>query len=48
MLASRHISGKLVIGARPEPHFLAHAWVEHEGDPVLDPGDGSFQRLVEL
>jgi hypothetical protein len=37
-----------VIGARGGPDFLAHAWVEHGGDPVLDPGDDSFGRLVEL
>ena len=48
LLARRGISGTLVIGARPAPDFLAHAWVEHDGEPVLDPGDGSFGRLVEL
>ena len=48
LLARRGIPAKLVIGARAAPHFLAHAWVEHEGDPVLSPGDGSFRRLVEL
>lgn len=48
LLARRGIQAKLVIGARTEPEFLAHAWVEHAGDPVLDPGDGSFGRLVEL
>jgi hypothetical protein len=48
MLARRGIPAKLVIGARSAPDFLAHAWVEHAGAPVLDPGDGSFGRLVEL
>jgi hypothetical protein len=48
LLARRGIPAKLVIGARSAPDFLAHAWVEHAGDPVLDPGDGSFGRLVEL
>lgn len=48
MLARRGIDAKLVIGARPAPEFLAHAWVEHEGEPVITPGDGSFARLVEL
>ncbi len=48
LLARRGIEAKLVIGARTTPDFLAHAWVEHDGDPVLDPGDGSFGRLVEL
>lgn len=48
LLARRGIPAKLVIGARAAPGFLAHAWVEHAGDPVLAPGDGSFGRLVEL
>ena len=48
LLARRGVAAKLVIGARTEPEFLAHAWVEHEGEPVLDPGDGSFARLTEL
>ena len=48
LLARRGIPAKLVIGARAAPDFLAHAWVEYAGDPVLSPGDGSFGRLVEL
>lgn len=48
LLAARGISSRLVIGTRTTPEFLAHAWVEHGGEPVLDPGDGSFNRLTEL
>ena len=48
LLAKRGIPAKLVIGARSGPDFLAHAWVESDGNPVLSPGDGSFGRLVEL
>ena len=48
LLAKRGIPARLVIGARAGPDFLAHAWVEHGGEPVLPPGDGSFGRLVEL
>lgn len=48
LLARRGITAKLVIGARPGPEFLAHAWVECDGQAVLSPGDGSFSRLVEL
>jgi hypothetical protein len=48
LLASRGVEAKLVIGARTTPEFLAHAWVEHDGKPVLDPGDEPFGRLVEL
>lgn len=48
LLARRGISGRLVIAARTAPDFLAHAWVEHDGIPVLDPEGDSFGRLVEL
>ena len=48
LLARRGVGSTLVIGARTAPSFLAHAWVEHEGRPVLDPGDGSFARLTEI
>jgi hypothetical protein len=48
LLASRGIQAKLVIGARTTPEFLAHAWVEHNGHAVLDPGEEPFGRLVEL
>jgi hypothetical protein len=48
LLARRGISAKLVIGAQAAPNFLAHAWVECDGQPVLSPGDGSLGRLVEL
>jgi hypothetical protein len=48
LLTRRGIQAKVVIGARTAPQFLAHAWVEYEGQPVLFPGDGSFGRLVEL
>jgi hypothetical protein len=48
LLARRGIPTKLVIATRSDPSFLAHAWVEHDGKPVLSPGDGSFLPLVEL
>ncbi len=48
LLARRGIPAKLVIGVRAAPEFLAHAWVECDGQAVLSPGDGSFSRLVEL
>lgn len=48
LLSRRGIPAKLVIGARSEPSFLAHAWVECSGHPVLPTGDGTFGRLVEL
>ncbi|HEX8051224.1 MAG TPA: lasso peptide biosynthesis B2 protein [Solirubrobacterales bacterium] len=48
LLARRGIAARLVIGARTAPDFLAHAWVEHDGIPVLSPEGDSFGRLVEL
>jgi Transglutaminase-like superfamily len=48
ILARRGIPARLVIGARTSPGFLAHAWVECGGVPVLSSGGGSFGRLVEL
>lgn len=48
LLSRRGIEAELVIGTRTGPDFLAHAWVEHGGQPVLSPGDGSFNRLVAL
>lgn len=46
ILARRSIPHKLVIGVRNEPEFIAHAWVEHEGRPVLPAGE--YTRLTEL
>lgn len=48
MLSRRGLTPKLVIGVRTAPEFLAHAWVELAGVPVLPPGDETFGRLVEL
>ena len=46
MLARRGIPGTLVVGVRSTPSFGAHAWVEHEGRPVLPAGE--YTRLIEL
>jgi len=48
LLGRRGIPARLVIGARSGPDFLAHAWVECEGQPVLSTEGDSFGRLVEL
>jgi hypothetical protein len=47
LLARRAIQASVVIGVRPGPAFIAHAWVEHGGEPLLPTGD-VCQRLVEL
>lgn len=48
LLARRGIPARLVLGVRPnsaEP-FMAHAWVEHEGVPVIP--DEGYSRLHDL
>jgi Transglutaminase-like superfamily len=47
LLARRGILASLVIGVRPDP-FGAHAWVEHEGRPLLPPATEPFERLLEV
>jgi hypothetical protein len=48
LLARRGIEPRLVVGVRPGETLLAHAWVEHGGQALLDPGGGRFERLLEL
>jgi hypothetical protein len=47
LLARRGIPARVVIGVRPDP-FAAHAWVEHQGRPLLPPATAPFERLVEV
>ncbi len=48
MLASRGLTSTVVIGAHSDPEFAAHAWVEHDGRPVLPPLGFYESRLVEI
>jgi len=48
LLARRSLQSVVVLGVRAEPDFAAHAWVEHDGIPVLPPGSPRYQRLLEL
>jgi hypothetical protein len=48
LLASRGIESRLVIAVRPGERFAAHAWVEHEGVPLLPRGSDRFEELVTL
>jgi hypothetical protein len=48
MLARRGIGGTLIIGVRSAPTFGAHAWVELDGRPLLQPIERTGQRLVEI
>jgi Transglutaminase-like superfamily len=47
MLERRGIAQTLVIAVRPRP-FAAHAWVEVEGETVLQGPDPGYERLLEL
>jgi hypothetical protein len=46
LLGQRGIPARLVIGVSAESGFGAHAWVEHDGRPVLP--TAGFNRLLEL
>jgi len=48
LLARRSLQSVVVLAACAEPEFAAHAWVEHDGVPVLPPGSANYQRLIEL
>ncbi len=47
LLGRRGIPSTLVIAVRCTP-FAAHAWVEHDGRPLLAPGRDDFERVAEL
>jgi hypothetical protein len=48
LLTRRSLRSVVVLAARAEPDFSSHAWVEHDGVPLLPPGSPSYQRLIEL
>ena len=48
MLARRGIPTSLTISVSSPEDFAAHAWVEWEGEPLLDPGDHTNARLATL
>jgi hypothetical protein len=48
LLARRGIASTLVIGVKSGPDFAAHAWVETDGRPVLQPVAWLYSRLAEL
>lgn len=48
LLAIRGVDSRLVIAVRPGESFAAHAWVEHDGVPLLPPGSERFEELVTL
>lgn len=48
LLARRGIDATLVVGVSRADGFESHAWVEHDGRPLLPPGGPKFKRLLEL
>jgi hypothetical protein len=46
LLEQRTMDAVLVIGVRRDNEFTAHAWVEHQGVPVLPAG--GYEPLIEL
>jgi hypothetical protein len=46
LLSRRAIGSVLVVAAKADRGFEAHAWVEHDGRPLLPAGD--YGKLVEL
>ena len=48
MLARRGIDSRLVLAARPEPTFGAHAWVERGGEPLLPTRGFADARVTDL
>lgn len=48
LLSRRGLQSSLVIGVRSSPRFSAHAWVEHDGVPLLPGSNGVFERLVDV
>jgi hypothetical protein len=49
LLSRRGIESSLVIGVSSDgDSFTAHAWVEHRGTPLLDPGPDDLTRLAQL
>ena len=48
LLARRGLPSRVVIGVKSGGEFGAHAWVEHEGEPVLPTDRAEFGRLTEV
>lgn len=48
LLAARGLRATLVVAVTPEPEFRAHAWVERDDVPLLEPEGPPFERLVEI
>ena len=47
LLSRRGISSKLVLAVYPGQELAAHAWVEHDGAALIEPGRPPLERLAE-
>jgi hypothetical protein len=48
LLSRRGIETKLVLAVYPGEELAAHAWVEHDGAALIEPGRPPLERLAEL
>ena len=48
LLSRRGIESKLVLAVHPGETLAAHAWVEHDGAALIEPGRPPLERLAEL
>ena len=48
MMARRGLGSTFVLSVAPAPTFEAHAWVEHAGRALLEPGRAQHRPLLRL
>jgi hypothetical protein len=48
LLARRGVDGRLVLAVSGTDDFVAHAWVELDGEALLEPGGPGMHRLTTL
>ena len=48
LLSRRGVQAKLVLAVHPGEELAAHAWVEHSGSALIEPGRPPLERLAEL
>ncbi len=48
LLSRRGIRTELVLAVHPGEQLAAHAWVEHDGAALLEPGRPPLERLTQL
>ncbi len=48
LLSRRGIETNLVLAVHPGERLAAHAWVEHDGTALIEPGRPPLERLAEL